>query len=112
MTTLYQRSWPQMNETPDGLLATDEPPPFTVDNENGTSPLLIVADHAGTFLYESGTDPDIEIDNAPQDAAAGRDRQLEVALQTALESADKTTPNRAPVATRPVLAKGKLPPRS
>ena len=47
MTTLYQRSWPQMNETPDSLLATDEPPPFTVDNENGTSPLLIVADHAG-----------------------------------------------------------------
>jgi hypothetical protein len=42
MTTLYQRSWPQMNETPDSLLATDEPPPFTVDNENGTSPLLIV----------------------------------------------------------------------
>jgi hypothetical protein len=36
-----------MNETPDSLLATDEPPPFTVDNENGTSPLLIVADHAG-----------------------------------------------------------------
>src|SRR5258708_8290663 len=47
MTTLYQRSWPQMNETPDSLLATDEPPPFTVDNENGTSPLLIVADHGG-----------------------------------------------------------------
>src|SRR5882672_9175464 len=36
-----------MNETSDGLLATDEPPPFTVDNENGTLPLLIVADHAG-----------------------------------------------------------------
>jgi len=47
MTTLYQRSWPQMNEMSDSLLATDEPPPFTVDNENGTSPLLIVADHAG-----------------------------------------------------------------
>jgi Predicted N-formylglutamate amidohydrolase len=47
MTTLCQRSWPQMNEMPDSLLATDEPPPFTVDNENGTSPLLIVADHAG-----------------------------------------------------------------
>jgi predicted N-formylglutamate amidohydrolase len=29
------------------FVATDEPPPFTVDNENGTSPLLIVADHAG-----------------------------------------------------------------
>jgi predicted N-formylglutamate amidohydrolase len=36
-----------MNETQDSLLETDEPPPFTVDNENGTSPLLIVADHAG-----------------------------------------------------------------
>src|ERR1700737_4513429 len=47
MTTLRQRGWPLMNETPDSLLATDEPPPFTVDNENGTSPLLIVADHAG-----------------------------------------------------------------
>jgi predicted N-formylglutamate amidohydrolase len=31
----------------DRLLAVDEPPPFTVDNETGTSPLLIVADHAG-----------------------------------------------------------------
>jgi len=39
-----------MNETSDGLLATDEPPPFTVDNENGTSPFLIVADHAGRYF--------------------------------------------------------------
>jgi predicted N-formylglutamate amidohydrolase len=36
-----------MNETPAGLLAADESPPFTVDNENGRSPFLIVADHAG-----------------------------------------------------------------
>jgi predicted N-formylglutamate amidohydrolase len=36
-----------MNEIPDRLLATDEPPPFTVDNPGGGSPLLIVADHAG-----------------------------------------------------------------
>src|SRR5712691_7048307 len=36
-----------MNETQDGLLATDESPAFTVDNENGRSPFLIVADHAG-----------------------------------------------------------------
>jgi hypothetical protein len=55
MTTLYQRSWPQMNEMPDSLLATDEPPPFTVDNENGTSPLLIVADHAGKH-FRGGLD--------------------------------------------------------
>jgi predicted N-formylglutamate amidohydrolase len=36
-----------MNETQDRLLSAGEPPPFTVDNENGRSPLLIVADHAG-----------------------------------------------------------------
>jgi predicted N-formylglutamate amidohydrolase len=36
-----------MNETLDTLLAPDDPPAFTVDNENGTSPFLIVADHAG-----------------------------------------------------------------
>jgi predicted N-formylglutamate amidohydrolase len=39
-----------MNETPPGLLDNDEPPPFTVDNAAGTSPFLIVADHAGKHL--------------------------------------------------------------
>jgi tricorn protease len=39
----------------------------------------------GWAVENYGTDPQIEIDNAPQDAAAGRDRQLEVALQTALD---------------------------
>ena len=36
-----------MDETADALLAPDEPPACAVDDENGTSPLLIVADHAG-----------------------------------------------------------------
>jgi len=36
-----------MNETPDTLLTPEDPPPFTVSNENGTSPLVLVADHAG-----------------------------------------------------------------
>jgi predicted N-formylglutamate amidohydrolase len=39
-----------MNETPDKLLAADEPPPVTVHNENGLSSLLIVADHAGNLV--------------------------------------------------------------
>ena len=30
--------------------AGDEPEPVTVRNENGRSPFLIVADHAGNFL--------------------------------------------------------------
>ena len=39
-----------MNETPDKLLAADEPTPVTVHNENDRSPFLIVADHAGNFV--------------------------------------------------------------
>src|ERR1700681_110090 len=42
--------WPRMNDTPHGLLNDEEPPPFTVDNAAGTSPFLIVADHAGKYL--------------------------------------------------------------
>jgi len=39
-----------MNETLDTLLAPDEPPAFTVGNENGSSPFLLVADHAGKHV--------------------------------------------------------------
>ncbi len=39
-----------MNERPDMLLAPDEPAPVTVRNENGSSPFLIVADHAGNSM--------------------------------------------------------------
>jgi len=34
----------------DSLLAADEPAPVTVHNENGLSPFLIVADHAGNSI--------------------------------------------------------------
>lgn len=43
----------------------------------------------GFAIENHGTDPQIEIDNAPQDTAAGRDRQLEVALTTALAEIDR-----------------------
>jgi predicted N-formylglutamate amidohydrolase len=39
-----------MNETLDTLLAPDDPPAFTVGNENGTSPFVIIADHAGKLM--------------------------------------------------------------
>jgi predicted N-formylglutamate amidohydrolase len=38
-----------MNEAPNRIM-NDDPPPVTVDNASGTSPLLIVADHAGNYL--------------------------------------------------------------
>jgi tricorn protease len=53
----------------------------------------------GWGVENHGTDPQIEIDNAPQDAAVGADRQLEVALATALgqiERAGKVSPAFGP----------------
>ncbi|HEV8096123.1 MAG TPA: hypothetical protein VGP71_10360, partial [Burkholderiales bacterium] len=58
-----------------------------------------------------GTDPDREVDNAPQDHAAGRDRQLETALAVALERIEASPPQRPAPQPRPVLAPGPLPPR-
>ena len=58
-----------------------------------------------------GTDPQIEVDNAPQDAAAGRDRQLEKALAVALEEIAKARPGVPDFGPRPQLARGPLPPR-
>jgi predicted N-formylglutamate amidohydrolase len=39
-----------VDDVPTRLLAPDEPPPATVTNEAGRSPLVIVADHAGNYL--------------------------------------------------------------
>ncbi|MEP7140257.1 MAG: S41 family peptidase [Caldimonas sp.] len=65
----------------------------------------------GWAVENYGTDPDIEVDNAPQDAAAGRDRQLEVAVATALERAGKAAQSERDYGPRPVLARKAFPPR-
>ncbi len=39
-----------MDNAPTSLLAPDEPRPFTVTNADGTSPLVIICDHAGKYL--------------------------------------------------------------
>ncbi len=65
----------------------------------------------GWGIENYGTDPDIEVDNAPQDHVAGRDRQLETAVATALA---KIGPTRVEVrrdGPRPRLARPALPPR-
>ena len=65
----------------------------------------------GFAVENYGTDPQIEIDNAPQDAAEHRDRQLAKALETALQLAEAAPPRRE-FGTRPVLRREPLPPRS
>ncbi len=39
-----------MSAETENLLAAGEPPPVTVDNANGKSPFLLVADHAGNSI--------------------------------------------------------------
>ena len=65
----------------------------------------------GWGVENHGTDPQIEVDNAPQDTSAGRDRQLETALATALKLIAEKGSSRPKLDKRPNLARGKLPPR-
>lgn len=65
----------------------------------------------GWGVENHGTDPQVEVDNAPQDAAAGRDRQLEVALATVLAAIEREGVSRPAFTPRPVLACPPLPPR-
>jgi tricorn protease len=65
----------------------------------------------GWGVENYGTDPEIRVDNAPQDATAGRDRQLEQALATALQQARKSKVLKPKFGPRPNLARGALPRR-
>ncbi|MEO8278458.1 MAG: S41 family peptidase [Ideonella sp.] len=65
----------------------------------------------GWGVENYGTDPDIVVDNAPQDAAAGRDLQLQVALNECLRLIDAGAPAGASFGPQPKLARHALPPR-
>ncbi len=65
----------------------------------------------GWGIENYGTDPQIEVDNSPQDARAQRDRQLEVALATALQLVERTASGKPQFGERPNLRRSRLPPR-
>jgi tricorn protease len=66
----------------------------------------------GWDVENYGVDPDMEVLNTPDDWAAGRDPQLETAVQLALEALDKQPPPTAPdTTTGPAKARPPLPPR-
>ncbi|MGZ5714252.1 MAG: S41 family peptidase [Caldimonas sp.] len=65
----------------------------------------------GWGIENYGTDPDVEVDNAPQDHVAGRDRQLETAVTTALERIGANTVEARRDGPRPRLARPPLPRR-
>ena len=68
-------------------------------------------DDVGWRVENYGTDPDIEVDNAPQDYARGTDPQLEQAIQVALGELSKRPPHRPRPTDRPQRVPPRLPPR-
>jgi tricorn protease len=85
-----------------------------VDGSTVTVPrFAFYFDEYGWGVENHGVDPDVEVLITPNDAAAGRDTQLETAVQLALEALDKQPPPAPPaVATGPPKARRPLPPRS
>ena len=68
-------------------------------------------DDVGWGVENRGTDPDIEVDNAPQDYREGRDAQLERAIAVALALLQERPPHRPHPGDRPVLVPPRLAPR-
>ena len=68
-----------------GLVATSDQAPF-VDGGSLVAPRLGFFDRDGKWAVENvGTPPDIEVENFPREVIAGRDPQLERAVQEALK---------------------------
>jgi tricorn protease len=71
--------------------------PATIDGGGITAPSLAFYDINGRWSIENeGVAPDIEVEITPADAAAGRDPQLERAVQEAMKLLDKTPVKRTP----------------
>jgi tricorn protease len=69
-------------------------------------------DDVGWRVENYGTDPDIEVDNAPQDYVRGADPQLDRAIQAALEEIAKRPPHRPRPTDRPLRVAPRLGPRN
>ncbi len=68
-------------------------------------------DDVGWQVENYGTDPDVEVDYAPQDYVRGVDPQLDRAIAIALELLTERPPHRPVAAERPRLTLPKLGPR-
>jgi tricorn protease len=84
-----------------------------VDGTQMTVPRYAFAfDDFGWGVENHGVDPDVEVLNTPDDWAAGRDSQLETAVQLALEALDKQPPSTPPdPSTGPVKIRPPIPSR-
>jgi tricorn protease len=52
---------------------------------------VFIADRTRTNMENLGVEPDILVDNTPEDNLAGRDKQLETAVQELMKQLGSTT---------------------
>ena len=69
-------------------------------------------DDVGWRVENYGTDPDIDVENAPQDYARGLDPQLDTAIAVALEQLASRPPHRPQPTDRPKRTPPRLSPRN
>jgi tricorn protease len=63
-----------------------------MDGGSITAPNLAIWTEDGWVVENIGVPPDIEVEQTPADVIAGRDPQLEKAIQTAMDELKKTPP--------------------
>ena len=60
-----------------------------------TAPNLAIWTEDGFIVENEGVAPDIEVEQTPADVIAGRDPQLEKAIQIAMQELEKNPPKKA-----------------
>jgi tricorn protease len=84
--------------------------PVLMDGGHVTAPDLAIFTDKGWIVENEGVAPDVEVEQDPAAVAAGKDPQLDKAIEVVLEALEKTPPPAPPkrpddpVRVRPVLA--------
>jgi tricorn protease len=66
--------------------------PVLLDGGNVTAPNLAIWNEDGFIVENVGVPPDVEVEQTPADVIAGRDPQLEKAIEIAMKELEKNPP--------------------
>ena len=83
--------------------------PVLMDGGEVTAPNLAIWTEDGFIVENEGVAPDVEVEQSPKDVLAGRDPQLEKAIEMALAALQKSPPAEPKRPPFPVRVKGTRP---
>jgi tricorn protease len=81
--------------------------PVLMDGGTITAPNLAIWTEDGWIVENEGVPPDIEVEQTPAEVIAGRDPQLERAIQVVMDALKKNPPNQPKRPAYPVRANGR-----